>query len=60
MPPNPAAPGPWRGKGDTFADAVKDAAEKAKNDRGPDEYTVIEIKVEVVNPIREYRIVLGR
>jgi hypothetical protein len=58
MPPSPSAPGPWRGKGSTLHEAVQDAANKAKDEHGAGEYTVDEIKVDIVNPIREYRVVL--
>ena len=59
MPPNPAAGGPFHGRGPNFAEAMNKAAENAKNERGPGEYKVLEIRVDVVNPIREYKIVLG-
>ena len=59
MPPNPAAQGPWHGHGPKFSDAMEDAAKKAKDERGPGEYKVLEIRVDVVNPIRDYRIILG-
>jgi hypothetical protein len=39
-------------------EAVQDAANKAKDEHGAGEYTVDEIKVDIVNPIREYRVVL--
>jgi hypothetical protein len=49
----------FEGKGPTFHDAAQKAADKAKDKHGPGTYKVVEIQVEVVNPIREYRVVLG-
>lgn len=49
----------FEGKGPTFHDAAQDAAAKAKGQHGPGTFRVAEIRVEVVNPIRDYIVVLA-
>ena len=46
------------GRGNTFKEAADKAAEKAKDAQGPGTYVVDEIEVEIVNPIRDYKVVL--
>jgi hypothetical protein len=46
------------GHGQDFRAAADNAAEKAKNAQGPGKYVVDEIEVDVVNPIRDYKVVL--
>jgi hypothetical protein len=47
------------GRGETFDEAFADAAEKAKERFGPGWFRLVDIHVNVENPIRDYRIVLS-
>ena len=51
--------GRWEGHGPDFHKAAEKAADKAKAANGPGKYKVIEIEVEIVNPISDYKVVLG-
>ena len=52
--------GRHEGHGNDFKEAADDAAKKAKDAEGPGKYKVIEIEVDIVNPIRDYKVVLGK
>jgi hypothetical protein len=50
----------WEGKGPDFKAATEKAWEKAKQSPGPESFRVVNIFVSGDNPIREYKVVLGR
>jgi hypothetical protein len=48
------------GHGNDFKAAADDAAKKAKDAEGPGKYVVEEIELDVVNPIRDYKVIISK